>query len=200
MIEPLQKPFPIGMGKDVVECRTADHREKRHAIDGDGCDPPRIAIEKRRQDDQHRYRRGDRDNAGEMDRHVREILGAAVSFPFCKRDTHADLSRLPVLKAHDIIVRCRSVKQALSLRRQEDYSRHMKWTIPNILTTLRLLAAPGVVLMFLYFTRPWADWFALILFVSAAVTDWFDGYLARSPGDGDPVPRGLRLGAAGIPG
>lgn len=55
----------------------------------------------------------------------------------------------------------------------------MKWTIPNILTTLRLLAAPGVVLMFLYFTRPWADWFALILFVSAAVTDWFDGYLAR---------------------
>jgi CDP-diacylglycerol--glycerol-3-phosphate 3-phosphatidyltransferase len=84
-----------------------------------------------------------------------------------------------VLKAHDIIVRCRSVKQALSLGRQEDYSRHMKWTIPNILTTLRLLAAPGVVLMFLYFTRPWADWFALILFVSAAVTDWFDGYLAR---------------------
>lgn len=55
----------------------------------------------------------------------------------------------------------------------------MTWTIPNILTTLRLLAAPGVVLMFLYFTRPWADWFALILFVGAAVTDWFDGYLAR---------------------
>ncbi|MEL6171697.1 MAG: CDP-diacylglycerol--glycerol-3-phosphate 3-phosphatidyltransferase, partial [Pseudomonadota bacterium] len=27
--------------------------------------------------------------------------------------------------------------------------------------------------------RPWADWFALILFVSAAITDWFDGYLAR---------------------
>ena len=56
----------------------------------------------------------------------------------------------------------------------------MTWNIPNILTLLRLLAAPGVVLMFLYFARPWADWFALILFVSAAVTDWFDGYLARS--------------------
>jgi CDP-diacylglycerol--glycerol-3-phosphate 3-phosphatidyltransferase len=55
----------------------------------------------------------------------------------------------------------------------------MKWTIPNVLTTLRLLAAPGVVVMFLYFTRPWADWFALVLFVGAAVTDWFDGYLAR---------------------
>lgn len=55
----------------------------------------------------------------------------------------------------------------------------MKWTIPNILTVLRLLAAPGVAVMFLYFQRPWADWFALALFVSASVTDWFDGYLAR---------------------
>lgn len=53
-------------------------------------------------------------------------------------------------------------------------------TIPNILTILRLLAAPGIAVMFLYFTRPWADWFALVLFVSAAITDWFDGYLARA--------------------
>jgi CDP-diacylglycerol--glycerol-3-phosphate 3-phosphatidyltransferase len=56
----------------------------------------------------------------------------------------------------------------------------MTWTIPNMLTVLRLLAAPGIAIMFLYFTRPWADWFALVLFVAAAVTDWFDGYLARS--------------------
>ncbi|MGI9389899.1 MAG: CDP-diacylglycerol--glycerol-3-phosphate 3-phosphatidyltransferase [Boseongicola sp.] len=56
----------------------------------------------------------------------------------------------------------------------------MTWTVPNILTLLRLLAAPGLVVMFLYFVRPWADWFALILFVVAAVTDWFDGYLARA--------------------
>lgn len=55
----------------------------------------------------------------------------------------------------------------------------MKWTLPNTLTVLRLLAAPGVAVMFLYFHRPWADWFALALFVGAAVTDWFDGYLAR---------------------
>jgi CDP-diacylglycerol--glycerol-3-phosphate 3-phosphatidyltransferase len=55
----------------------------------------------------------------------------------------------------------------------------MTWTIPNILTVIRLLAAPGVALMFMYFTRPYADWFALMLFVGAAVTDWFDGYLAR---------------------
>ncbi|MCE8532776.1 CDP-diacylglycerol--glycerol-3-phosphate 3-phosphatidyltransferase [Ruegeria pomeroyi] len=56
----------------------------------------------------------------------------------------------------------------------------MKWNLPNILTLLRLLAAPGLAVMFLYFTRPYADWFALILFVSAAITDWFDGYLARA--------------------
>lgn len=34
--------------------------------------------------------------------------------------------------------------------------------------------------MFLYFTRPWADWFALVLFVGAAITDFIDGYLARA--------------------
>lgn len=55
----------------------------------------------------------------------------------------------------------------------------MRWTIPNTLTFLRLLAAPGVPIMFLYFHRPYADWFALTLFVSAAITDYFDGYLAR---------------------
>ena len=56
----------------------------------------------------------------------------------------------------------------------------MNWTVPNILTTLRLLAAPGVAVMFLYFHRPWADWCALILFLGAAITDWIDGYLARA--------------------
>ncbi|MDH2328508.1 CDP-diacylglycerol--glycerol-3-phosphate 3-phosphatidyltransferase [Cereibacter sp. SYSU M97828] len=56
----------------------------------------------------------------------------------------------------------------------------MTWNLPNVLTVLRLLAAPGVALMFLYFHRPWADWAALALFVGAAITDWFDGYLARA--------------------
>ena len=55
----------------------------------------------------------------------------------------------------------------------------MIWNVPNILTVIRLLAAPGVAVMFLFFARPWADWFALVLFVTAAVTDWFDGYIAR---------------------
>ena len=56
----------------------------------------------------------------------------------------------------------------------------MHWTLPNILTVLRLVAAPALAVMFLYFNRPYADWFALILFVGAALTDWVDGYLARA--------------------
>ena len=56
----------------------------------------------------------------------------------------------------------------------------MTLTLPNTLTLLRLIAAPMVAVMFLYFTRPYADWFALVLFLGAAITDWFDGYLARA--------------------
>jgi CDP-diacylglycerol--glycerol-3-phosphate 3-phosphatidyltransferase len=56
----------------------------------------------------------------------------------------------------------------------------MRWTLPNILTVLRLAAAPGLAILFLYFTRPFADWLALGLFMAAAATDWFDGYIARA--------------------
>ncbi|ARJ68750.1 CDP-diacylglycerol--glycerol-3-phosphate 3-phosphatidyltransferase [Paracoccus contaminans] len=56
----------------------------------------------------------------------------------------------------------------------------MTLNLPNLLTLLRLVAAPGVPLMFLYFSRPFADFAALALFIIAAVTDWFDGHLARS--------------------
>ena len=55
----------------------------------------------------------------------------------------------------------------------------MRWTLPNILTVARLAAAPGVAIIFLILPRPYADWVALILFVTAALTDWLDGYLAR---------------------
>ncbi|EAR50343.1 CDP-diacylglycerol--glycerol-3-phosphate 3-phosphatidyltransferase [Oceanicola granulosus HTCC2516] len=58
----------------------------------------------------------------------------------------------------------------------------MRWTLPNILTIGRLIAAPGIAIIFLYFNRPFADWFALILFGSVALTDWIDGRLARAWG------------------
>ena len=47
----------------------------------------------------------------------------------------------------------------------------MTWTIPNILTVMRLLAAPGVAFAFAAFDRPYADWIAFFLFILAALTD-----------------------------
>ena len=55
----------------------------------------------------------------------------------------------------------------------------MIWTIPNILTIGRLIAAPCVALVFVVFDRPLADWLAFWIFVVAAMTDFFDGWLAR---------------------
>ena len=56
----------------------------------------------------------------------------------------------------------------------------MHWNIPNILTVARLIAAPMIALVFVFIERPLADWIAIILFISAAFTDYLDGYLART--------------------
>lgn len=53
--------------------------------------------------------------------------------------------------------------------------------LPNVLTWLRILAVPLVVVLF-YLPVDWADPAAGLLFAAAAVTDSLDGYLARRMG------------------
>lgn len=57
----------------------------------------------------------------------------------------------------------------------------MAWNLPNILTWLRILAVPLVVVLF-YAPYPWADPAAGLLFAAAAITDSLDGYFARRMG------------------
>ncbi|MDX2421973.1 MAG: CDP-diacylglycerol--glycerol-3-phosphate 3-phosphatidyltransferase [Amphritea sp.] len=50
--------------------------------------------------------------------------------------------------------------------------------IPNILTLLRIVLIPVFVLIY-YLPYAWGPMAAAFVFAFAAVTDWFDGYLAR---------------------
>lgn len=52
-------------------------------------------------------------------------------------------------------------------------------SIPNLLTYARLIAVPIMVTVMFFFTGNTARWVALFIFVLAAITDFFDGYLAR---------------------
>ncbi len=52
---------------------------------------------------------------------------------------------------------------------------------PNFLTLGRILATPMIVALLLFSNRP-ATFFAGVLFVAAAFTDFLDGYLARRHG------------------
>ena len=55
----------------------------------------------------------------------------------------------------------------------------MATSIPNLLTLSRIAAVPLVVAAF-FLPGPWNFWVPSGLFVLAAITDFFDGYLARA--------------------
>lgn len=57
----------------------------------------------------------------------------------------------------------------------------MRWNLPNILTWLRIVAIPLIVVLF-HLPYTWAEPAAGLLFAAAAITDSLDGYLARRMG------------------
>ncbi len=54
----------------------------------------------------------------------------------------------------------------------------MRWTLPNILTSLRILLIPVLVVVY-YLPVTWSPLGSAAVFGLAAVTDWLDGFLAR---------------------
>src|SRR5688572_6121335 len=54
----------------------------------------------------------------------------------------------------------------------------MLWTLPNILTWIRIAAIPLIIVLF-YAPYHWSDPAAGLLFAAAGITDSLDGYLAR---------------------
>ena len=54
----------------------------------------------------------------------------------------------------------------------------MPTNLPNLLTLFRIVVIPGLVALFYIETR-FASWLACGLFSLAAITDFFDGYIAR---------------------
>ena len=59
-------------------------------------------------------------------------------------------------------------------------------SLPNVLTIGRIIAVPLVVVLF-YWSQPWSNPMAAVVFIAAALTDWLDGYLARRMGITTPL-------------
>ena len=66
----------------------------------------------------------------------------------------------------------------------------MKNQIPNLLTMSRIFVIPALIASF-YINGPVGNWIGFALFAFAGVTDFFDGYLARSMNVVSPLGRFL---------
>ncbi|MFC3121744.1 CDP-diacylglycerol--glycerol-3-phosphate 3-phosphatidyltransferase [Agaribacter flavus] len=52
------------------------------------------------------------------------------------------------------------------------------WTVPNVVTIFRVILIPVFVAVY-FLDWTWANELSAFIFCIAAITDWFDGYLAR---------------------
>lgn len=62
------------------------------------------------------------------------------------------------------------------------------YNLPNLLTISRIVVIPAIFLS-VYITSMWWAVVAAILFIVASITDYFDGYLARSRGETSALGR-----------
>jgi len=59
----------------------------------------------------------------------------------------------------------------------------MQWTLSNQLTVGRVGLIPVLIVAFYFLPEPWNHYGAAFIFALAGLTDWLDGYLARSRGE-----------------
>ena len=70
------------------------------------------------------------------------------------------------------------MSDVMGLETQKAVKYSKVWNLPNILTYGRIAAVPVVAGLLMWDTNT-ARWIALAIYVLAAITDFFDGYLAR---------------------
>ncbi len=70
------------------------------------------------------------------------------------------------------------------------FPRLQRHHIPNLLTLSRIVTIPLMVLLF-FVPKAWAAWTILAIYAPAAVTDFLDGYIARSLSLTSPVGKFL---------
>ncbi len=67
-----------------------------------------------------------------------------------------------------------------AMENQRVPGRQKSFNLPNILTYGRIAAVPALVILMFWPEEFWFRWAALGVYSAAAITDFFDGYLARA--------------------
>jgi CDP-diacylglycerol---glycerol-3-phosphate 3-phosphatidyltransferase len=74
-----------------------------------------------------------------------------------------------------------AVSESQGINAEGQVVRQTPWTVPNILTWIRIAAIPLVIVTF-YLPYHWHNAASCVVFAAAGITDTLDGYLARKLG------------------